>query len=101
MWAAIAEDLWNGFDVVVDDLHAKKQWRLDLLSALAGAECRKILVVMDTPLDVCLHRNRNRAARLPDFVVCDLHSKYESPSLSEGWNEIREVKPYESNFTGD
>ena len=88
MWASIAEDLRNGYDVVCDDLHTKREWRENILSALADVECRKILVVMTTPLDECLKRNANRAARLPDFVLHDLYEKYESPTLNEGWDEI-------------
>lgn len=104
MWMAIANDLQDGFDVVCDDLHTKKQWRRDILDALSGIECRKNLVVMDMPLEKCLRRNANRAACLPDFVVCDLYNKYEIPTLDEGWDEIIHVKEdgiYEKHFTGD
>lgn len=104
MWRDIAADLIAGNDVVCDDLHTKTQWRRDILDALYGVECKKILVVMDTPLEECLRRNANRTARLPNFVVCDLHGKYEAPTLDEGWDEIIYVKEdgnYEFDFTGD
>lgn len=104
MWSNIVADLAAGNDVVCDDLHTKKQWRRDILDALSDIECKKILVVMDTPLKKCLHRNANRAACLPDFVVCDLYNKYEPPTLDEGWGKIIYVEEdgiYEKHFTGD
>lgn len=101
MWHGIAEDLRNGFDVVCDDLHSLTEWRRGLLAAVSGIECKKVLIVMDTPLDECLRRNANREARLPDFVLHDMHKKYQPPELLEGWDEIKEVKTYESNFTSD
>ena len=88
MWADIAEDLRNGHSVVCDDLHTKLKWRQGLLDALTDIPCKKILVVMDTPLEECLRRNANRERRLPDFVVENIHAKYEPPSLDEGWDEI-------------
>lgn len=104
MWGNIVADLVAGNDVVCDDLHTKKQWRQDILDALSDIECKKILVVMDTSLEKCLHRNANRATCLPDFVVCDLYNKYEPPTLDEGWDKIIYVKEdgiYEKHFTGD
>lgn len=88
MWADIVGDLRNGHSVVVDDLHTKLKWRLGLLSAVADIPCKKILVVMDTPLEECLRRNANREFRLPDFVVEHIHQSYEPPTLGEGWEEI-------------
>lgn len=88
MWTDIVKDLRNGYNVVCDDLHTKREWRENILNVLADVECQKILVVMTTPLDECLKRNVNRTARLPDFVLYDLHEKYESPTLDEGWDEI-------------
>ena len=88
MWQAISEDLSNGHNVVCDDLHIKKEWRKNILDALANVECQKILVILTTPLDECLKRNANRVTCLPDFIIHDLYTKFESPTLDEGWDEI-------------
>lgn len=89
MYERIVQDLRDGKEVVCDDLHTTKDMRQKLLDALCGVECVKVLHVMQTPLDVCIERNRNRhPGRLPDFVVTGCHSRYEAPSLSEGWDEI-------------
>ena len=84
----IAEDLRNGINVVCDDLNTKLKWRSSLLSAVSDIECKKTLVVMTTPLEVCLERNRKREFVLPDFVITSIHKDYEAPTLSEGWDEI-------------
>lgn len=89
----IAEDLRKGNAVVCDDLHTLKRWRLDLLKAVSGIECRKVLVVMDTPVDECLRRNAKRSFHLPDTVIHHLSKSYEAPTLDEGWDEIVYV-PY-------
>lgn len=88
MWTSIVEDLQNGHNVVCDDLHTTKEWRENTLKALTDVDCRKILVVMTTPLEECLKRNANREARLPDFVLYDLNEKFELPTLDEGWDDI-------------
>jgi tRNA uridine 5-carbamoylmethylation protein Kti12 len=84
----IIESLKSGKSVVVDALYAEKQRRTDLLSAVADIDCKKILVVMSTPLEECLRRNANREMRLPDFVVISIHQDYELPTLDEGWDKI-------------
>lgn len=93
MYAAIAQDLREGKTVVCDDLHTTKDKRKKLLAALDGIACTKVLHVMRTPLELCLERNRNRhPGRLPDFVVTDCYSRYEEPTLSEGWDDIQYIK---------
>ena len=88
MYQRAAQDLRNGQNVVIDDLHTDKEKRRMVLDALADVECRKVLVVLETPLEICLQRNRNRKMRLPDGVVTGCASRYEAPRLDEGWDEI-------------
>ena len=88
MWANILNDLQQGFDVVCDDLHTTKKQRADILNAVKNAECEKVLIVLNTPLEICLERNRNRKRRLPDFVVTSIHKTFERPTLNEGWDKI-------------
>lgn len=89
LYNQIKQDLLQGYDVVLDDLHTRLEWRQDLLSALQDIPCKKILVVMTTPLEECVRRNSERQnGRLPDFVIYHLNSRYQPPSLEEGWDEI-------------
>ena len=89
LYNLIAQDLLQGHDVVLDDLHTRLEWRQDLLSALQDIPCKKILIVMTTPLEECVRRNAQRQnGRLPDSVIYHLNSRYQPPSLEEGWDEI-------------
>ena len=88
MWRDIVEDLQSGKSVVCDDINIKFKWRKDLLQALDGVDCKRVLIVMTTPLEECLQRNANRKHRLPDWVIQSLAEKYEPPTYEEGWDEI-------------
>lgn len=89
----IIEALENGESVVADSLYTKKQWRTELLKAVRHIGCRCVLLYMSTPLDVCISRNRGRKSSLPDFVIEDIYNSIEPPTLDEGWDEVKEVKP--------
>lgn len=93
LYNQIKQDLLQGNDVVLDDLHLALEWRKSLLSALQDIPCKKILIVMITPLEECVRRNAQRQgqARLPDFVIYHLNQRYQPPSLEEGWDDIQYV----------
>ena len=88
MWSDIITDLQNGIDVVCDDLHITKNWRMSIISTVSEIECKKILVFIDAPLQECLSRNANRKRRLPDSFIKDIYQAIEPPTLDEGWDEI-------------
>lgn len=87
MWDEIIKELLSGNNVICDDTHHKKQWRINLLNTI-NTPCKKVLVVMTTPLEECLKRNINREARLPNFILHDIYNNFEVPTLDEGWDEI-------------
>lgn len=88
-WDDISKDL-TFQNVVCDDLNVTIETRQLLLEHLSDVECRKIIYVMTTPLEECLKRNNGRQGieRLPEIVIRSLHSIFELPTLSEGWDEI-------------
>ena len=88
MWADILDDLRSNNAVVCDDLHTTKKQRIDILNAVKEVDCRKTLIVMNTPLEECIIRNANRKDRLPDCILTYIHKTFEPPDLSEGWSEI-------------
>ena len=97
----VVEALRNGRSVVVDAVYAERRHRIELLSAVADIPCQKTLIFMATPIDECVRRNAQRINPLPEFMVRDVYNSFEPPNLDEGWDEIREVKPYEVNLTSD
>lgn len=83
--------LKSGKSVVVDSTYSREKVRSDLLDSLANIECRKILVVMTTPLDLCISRNERRPNNIPRFMVEAIYDSMQAPALSEGWDEIKYV----------
>lgn len=84
----IHDTLQSGKSVVCDGLFLTSDERKRLLSAIADIQCGKVLVYKDVPVEVCLQRNRQRKARLPDFVITQSAEKLEQPQPDEGWDEI-------------
>ncbi len=93
LYGQIKQDLLAGSNVVLDDLHLALEWRQHLLSVLQGISCKKVLLVMTTPLEECIRRNSQRQGQtqLSDFVIHHLNNRYQPPSLEEGWDEIHYV----------
>ena len=85
---AIHDDLQSGKSVVCDKLNLTVNDRKEILSVIEDIQCEKILYVTEVPLDVCLQRNRERQARLPDFVIEQAAQKFEAPTIDEGWDDI-------------
>ena len=85
---AIHADLQDGKNVICDGLNLTVTERKELLSYVADIPCEKILVVKIVPLETCLQRNRERKARLPDFVVEQSAERMEAPTKDEGWDAI-------------
>lgn len=86
--SSIKNDLQAGFNVILDDSNILLQLRIEVLEFIKECQCKKILIVMNTPLDECLLRNANRKKQLPDWVIRHMYRKYQPPSLDEGWDEI-------------
>lgn len=85
---AIREDLQSGKSVICDGLNLTVAERKELLATVADIPCKKVLYVKIVPLEICLQRNRERQARLPDFVIEQSARKMEAPTKDEGWDEI-------------
>lgn len=84
----IANDLLHGHNVVCDDLNTKLSMRLSILTAVSKINCKKVLIVMDTPLKDCLTRNANRQNMVIENIFFNIYNSFEPPSYKEGWDEI-------------
>lgn len=84
----IIESFNKGKSVVVDALYSKIKFRKELLQAIKDIDCERILIYVNTPLEECIRRNAGRENPLPEFIVKDIYSRFERPTLDEGWDEI-------------
>ena len=55
--------------------------------------CRAEALFFDTPLDVCLQRNRNRARVVPEDVIRTMAGKLAPPATTEGFAAVTVVAP--------
>jgi predicted kinase len=55
--------------------------------------CRLEAIFFDTPLEVCLERNRKRNRVVPENVIRAMANKLEPPSGAEGFAAVQVVKP--------
>lgn len=88
MWKNVVHDLQEGVPVVVDDIHTTLAMRETALSALAGVDCKKTIIVMRTPYDVCVLRNASRVSHIPVSIIQSLHMRFQPPTFKEGWDNI-------------
>lgn len=84
----IREMLQSGESVICDSLNLTVAERMELLSTVADIPCEKVLYMKLVPLETCLRRNREREARLPDFVIEQAAQKMEMPGERETWDKI-------------
>lgn len=84
--AAIAE----GRPVVVDNTNITRAERAPLLALAAelGVPCRAVVVTV--PLEVARERNARRVGRaqVPDGIVRQMASRWEVPTLEEGFVDV-------------
>lgn len=85
----VAETLGDGIDTIVDCTNIHSRHRRNFLSvALFGIPCERECVIMATPLDVCLARNKERGSHIPSKVIMDMYANWQTPAHWEGWNSI-------------
>ena len=84
----IKDNLEKGKTVVADSIYDLRIHRENLLNAVKDIECEFICMVMETPLEECIRRNKGRENPLPTMMIECIHRHYEIPSLDEGWDEI-------------
>jgi tRNA uridine 5-carbamoylmethylation protein Kti12 len=84
----IKQSLKDGNNTVVDSTYTLKRARTDLLEAIKDINCKKTLISMSTPLEECIHRNKQRKYPVPQHLIETISSSMQPPSIDEGWDEI-------------
>jgi predicted kinase len=76
-------------DVTNLSVRERRQW-----IQLAGRSgCAIEALYFDTPLDVCLERNRQRERRVPEDVIRVMAQRMTAPRVEEGFARIEIVRP--------
>ena len=53
--------------------------------------CTPEALYFDTPIEVCLERNRHRDRRVPDYVIVEMAGKLTLPTTEEGFSRVEIV----------
>ena len=88
-WEKINKELAAGNNVYADQTSLTMNARGWLLSHIK-VPCKKVAIMMDTPLQTCLDRNDMRTGkeRVPIKTMINMHQNFTKPRVDEGFDEI-------------
>lgn len=69
----------------IEGIYNTAEMRKRLLDALSVYEDKMVCVLLDTPIDECIIREKSYRKR-PECII--KYNKLEPPTLDEGWDEI-------------
>ncbi len=78
-------------DSYVDATFLTAMHRAPFLKLAADHDCAAEALWFDTPLEVCLERNRDRARQVPEEVIRAMADKMEPPTEQEGFAKVVRV----------
>lgn len=82
--------LKKGHSVVMDATNLSRKNRMGFLKQLPKLALNRKCILLITPVEVCLERNRRRTvnARVPESAMYRMLCNFECPNYWEGWDEI-------------
>lgn len=92
------EALKNGKSVVYDATNVTLKNRATILKAINGIACHKVAVVINTPVEVCIERDKNRERTVGEYVIHKFERQYQFPQKFEGFDEIWIGKYHERDW---
>jgi predicted kinase len=72
----------------IDATNLTKRERRPYIKIAASYGCPAEALFFDTPLEVCLERNRSRARQVPEEVLRMMAAKLEPPAMEEGFTSV-------------
>ncbi|MBX7218475.1 MAG: AAA family ATPase [Blastocatellia bacterium] len=87
-YRAVRQQLRQGCSVVFDATGILRKHRSVAWRIATTCHARRVAVVFDTPLQIALARNQNRARTVPDEVVTRFFLQWQRPNLTEADERI-------------
>ena len=84
----VKADLAAGKSVVYDATNISWKRRKAFLQELSSIKCRKECILMATPFELCVQRNKARDRVVPYFVIERMYKNFDIPWYNEGWDSI-------------
>lgn len=82
----IDESVKNDKDVIFDATNVTRKARKNIISRVPNA-CH-VAVFVNTPVEVCKIRNKQRVRHVPETVIDNMARKLTVPSIEEGFQKI-------------
>ena len=90
----IKDCLKLGKSAIYDATNISYKRRMAFLAELKNIPCHKECVLMATPYEVCLERNKVRDRKVPEYVIERMYKNFDVPYYYEGWDSIT-IKYYD------
>ena len=81
--------LRTGKNAIMDATNINYKRRVAFLAELKSISCHKECVLMATPYEVCLERNKIRDRKVPKYVIERMYKNFDIPYYYEGWDNIK------------
>ena len=95
VWASLermAEYLLDsGFSLIIDNLNYHKKARKFWIGLAKKYFLKIDCVIINTPYDICIDRNKSRSRIVPEFVLEKVKNGWEEPTVEEGFNQILKI----------
>ncbi len=91
-YTRLHEALSGGNDVIFDACSQTKKARSKLIKIARETGAKVEAIYFNTPLSVCLERNKLRERFVPEEIIKRMKNTTAPPELSEGIDEITEIK---------
>lgn len=86
-YAHICETVRSEGDIAVEGVYDEKWRREEFVKACHEGGHKAVCIWLDTPLEVCIERERNYRHRL-EQMVRHSYDAFQPPTYDEGWDEI-------------
>jgi len=93
----IKRDLGLGINVVFDATNLVAKRRKAFLNNLGKIQCEKIAVVVVTPYQICIERDKLRSRSVGEDVIIKMLKQFQLPMKWEGFDEIQIIDNYKEN----
>lgn len=80
----LRHELARGSRIVIDNTHISEEHRAPYIELARSFGKTVGCIFLNTPLDLCMERNRNRSRIVPEQVLVDFHRNMQPPSAHEG-----------------
>lgn len=84
----IKEDLSSGKNVIYDACNISSKRRHAFLKELKNISCLKTAVIIATPFEECIERDKNRDRSVGEDVIKQMYLNWQPPHWFEGWDII-------------